>query len=69
MISLFDNLDYGVCRIFSSESTLRRWLENKNQECGSSEAFSKWLQNYFDDGNEISVYGDQYDFWSCWELL
>lgn len=62
-------LEDGICRTFTSVSSLRRWLENKNYECGSPEAFSEWLTNYFEEGNEISVHGEQYDFWSCWELV
>ena len=59
----------GICRTFTSVSVLRKWLETKNQECGNPEAFSAWLQNYFDEGNEISVHGEHYDFWDCWELI
>lgn len=44
-------------------------LERKNYESGSPEAFSEWLERYFDKGNEISVHGEQYDFWSCLELV
>lgn len=62
-------LEEGICRTFPSVSILRKWLENKNYECGSPEAFSEWLTNYFEEGNEISVHGEQYDFWSCWELV
>ena len=49
--------------------SLRRWLERRMDECGSPEAFSEWLTNYFEEGNEISVHGEQYDFWACWELV
>lgn len=62
-------LEEGICRTFTSVSILRKWLENKNYECGSPEAFSEWLTNYFEEGNEISVHGEQYDFWSCLELV
>lgn len=62
-------LEDGICRTFTSVSSLRRWLENKNQECGSPEAFIEWLDKYFEDGNEISVHGEQYDYWDCWELV
>ena len=44
-------------------------LKEKNYEYGSPEAFSEWLERYFDEGNEISVHGEQYDFWSCLELV
>lgn len=62
-------LEDGICRTFTSVSVLRRWLKRKNHECGSPEAFSEWLTNYFKEGNEISVHGEQYDFRSCWELV
>ena len=63
------DLERGICRTFTSVSTLRRWIETKRQECESGEAFSEWLQNYFEDGNEISVHGEHYDFWDCYELV
>lgn len=62
-------LEDGICRTFTSVSSLRRWLERRMDECGSPEAFSEWLTNYFEEGNEISVHGEQYDFWACWELV
>ena len=62
-------LESGICRTFTNVATLRNWLERKNYESGSPEAFSEWLERYFDEGNEISVYGEQYDFWSCLELV
>ena len=27
------------------------------------------LYNYFESGNEISVHGEKYDYWACWELV
>lgn len=54
---------------FSTTESLREWLERKNWKCGSAEGFSEWLQNYFDSGNTISVNGEEYDFWACWELV
>ena len=62
-------LGNGICRTFTSVSVLREWLKNKSYECGSSEAFSEWLTNYFENGNEISVHGEHYDFWDCFELI
>ena len=56
-------------RVFNSVSALRTWLENKNFESGSPENFNEWLQNYFDEGNTITVHGEEYDFWACWELV
>ena len=54
---------------FTSISNLRAWLEKKNFESGSPEAFSEWLYKLFDDGNTVTVHGEEYDFWACWELV
>ena len=54
---------------FSSVSELHRWLENKNYECESSEAFESWMNEFFENGNTISVHGEEWDYWACWELL
>lgn len=62
-------MEDGVCRTFTNVSVLKRWLESKRWECNSPEEFSEWLQDYFDGGNEISVHGEHYDFWSCVELI
>ena len=62
-------LESGICRTFINVAALRDWLKRKNYESGSPEAFSEWLGRYFDEGNEISVHGEQYDFWSCLELV
>ncbi len=62
-------LEKGICRTFTAVSVLRSWLKRKMDECGSPEAFSEWLTNYFEEGNEISVHGEQYDFGACRELV
>ena len=54
---------------FTSTAELRRWLERKADQCGSPEAYDEWLQSFFDEGNAISVRGEEYDYWACWELL
>lgn len=54
---------------FSSISELTRWLEKKNFEAGSGEDFCKWLHNYFEEGNTITVHGEEFDYWACWELV
>lgn len=59
----------GICRTFTNVSVLQKWLEQKNYECESPEEFSEWLYNYFECGNEISVHGEKYDYWACWELV
>jgi len=54
---------------FKSVSELRRWLEQKNFNSGSPEAFSEWLENLFDDGSTITVHGEEWDYLSCLELV
>lgn len=58
-----------INRDFSSVADLRRWLERQNDGADSPEAYDEWLQSYFDDGNTITVRGEEYDYWACWELL
>lgn len=62
-------MEEGIVHVFTSVSVLQKWLVNKNNECESAEEFSSWLQNYFDEGNEISVRGEKYDYWACMELV
>lgn len=54
---------------FNSVSQLREWLKKKNYESESGEVFSDWLNEFFDNGNTITVHGEEYDFWACWELI
>ena len=59
----------SVSYTFSSISDLWRWLQRKADECSDPEAYDEWLQTFFDGGNTITVHGEEYDYWSCWELL
>lgn len=54
---------------FRNRRELRTWLEDKNWNAGSPEAFNDWLYNFFDEGNSISVRDEEYDYWSCQEML
>lgn len=58
-----------LCLDFRSVSELRRWLDKKNYESGSPEAYDEWLQDFFENGNTISVRGEEYDYLACLELL
>jgi len=53
---------------FSNVSTLTKWLKKKNFECDSPEAYDAWLQDFFKN-NIITVDGEEYDYWACWELI
>ena len=54
---------------FISVAELKRWLEAKNRNFNSAEEYDEWLQEFFDNGNTISVRNERYDYWACWELL
>ena len=54
---------------FTSVFSLRDWLKRKADECGNPEAYDEWLHSFFHDGSTITVHGEEYDYWSCWELL
>lgn len=54
---------------FTSVRALTDWLEKKNFDSGSPEAYDEWLQGIFDDGNSISVNGTEYDYLACRELV
>lgn len=54
---------------FNTIGELRRWLENKNFESGSGEAFCDWLSNFFDEGNTVTVHGEECDYLACLELV
>lgn len=54
---------------FNTIGELRRWLESKNFVAGSPETFCDWLSDFFDEGNTIAVHGEEYDYWSCLELV
>lgn len=53
-----------ICLTFTSVSALRLWLQNRCDDEGS-EAFSEWLNNYFDEGNEIYVHDECYNYCDC----
>lgn len=54
---------------FSSTRDLKGWLERRKWNCESPEAFDNCLQDFFNNGHEISVNGKKYDYWDCWELV
>lgn len=54
---------------FSSIRDLRGWLERKKWNSESQEAFDNWMQDFFNDGHQISVNDKKYEYWDCWELI
>lgn len=53
---------------FPTVSALRSWLEEKNYWSESAEAYDEWLQEFFRH-NTITVDGEEWDYWDCWELI
>ena len=54
---------------FASVQALQDWLNKNRCGCTGPEEYDKWLQDFFDRGNIVSVCGEEYDYWACWELL
>lgn len=49
---------------FASKRSLQEWLGKKRCECESPEEYDAWLQNFFEEGNTVSVRGEEYDYWA-----
>ena len=58
----------GIEMSFTTVSALRSWLEEKNFWSEGAEAYDEWLQEFF-RYNTISVDGEEWDYWDCWELI
>ncbi len=54
---------------FYNVRKLIEWLKEKNYNAGSPEAFSEWLYNFFNEGNSVTVHGEEYDYQYCMELI
>lgn len=54
---------------FKSVSSLKDWLENKHWSFNNEEEYQEWIQKFFEEGNSITVHNEEFDYWSCWELL
>lgn len=62
-------IESGTHRTFTNRDVLKKWLEEKYYTYESPEELYHWLQEYFEQGNMISVAGKQYGYWDCWELI
>ena len=58
----------GTEMAFPTVSALRSWLEEKNFWSESAEAYDEWRQECF-RYNNITVDGEEWDYWDCWELI
>ena len=56
-------------RSFYNISALKDWLRNKMFDCGSPEAYADWIYEFFEEGNTITVHGEEYDYEYCSDLI
>lgn len=58
----------SINRRFETVGELTKWLEDRSSEAENIEEFYNWLDEYFNEGNTITVQGEEYDYWACYEL-
>lgn len=63
-----DVMAKGIEMSFPTVSALRSWLKEKNFWSDSAEEYDEWLQE-FCQNNTITVDGEEWDYWDCWELI
>ena len=54
---------------FFNHKQLKAYLKEKQYDFNSPEEFHKWLFNYFEYGNTITVMGEEIDYQYCIELI
>ena len=54
---------------FYTKKQLKAYLKEKQYDFDSPEEFHKWLFNYFEYGNTITVMGEEIDYQYCIELI
>ena len=54
---------------FFNTRQLRAYLLEKQLDFNSPEEFHKWLFDYFEYGNTITVMGEEIDYQYCIELI
>ena len=54
---------------FFNYKQLKTYLKEKQYDFNSPEEFHKWLFNYFEYGNTITVMGEEIDYQYCTELI
>ena len=54
---------------FYTKKQLKAYLKEKQYDFNSPEEFHKWLFNYFEYGNTITVMGEEIDYQYCIELI
>ena len=54
---------------FFNYKQLKAYLKEKQYDFNSPEEFHKWLFNYFEYGNTITVMGEEIDYQYCIELI
>ena len=54
---------------FYTKKQLKAYLKEKQDDFNSPEEFHKWLFEFFENGNTITVLGEEIDYQYCTELI
>lgn len=54
---------------FFNKKQLKVYLKEKQYDFDSPEEFHKWLFEFFENGNIITVLGEEIDYQYCTELI
>ncbi len=54
---------------FYTKKQLKEYLKEKQYDFDSPEEFQKWLFEFFENGNTITVLGEEIDYQYCTELI
>ncbi len=54
---------------FYTKKQLKAYLKEKQYDFDSPEEFHKWLFEFFESGNTITVLGEEIDYQYCTELI
>lgn len=54
---------------FYTKKQLKSYLKEKQYDFVSPEEFHKWLFEFFENGNTVTVLGEEIDYQYCTELI
>ena len=54
---------------FTSMKNLKAFLKEKQWDFDSPEEFHKWLSDFYEEGNSITVLGKEIDYHYCTEII
>ena len=54
---------------FTSKRKLKDFLKEKQWDFDSPDEFHKWLSDFYESGNTITVLGEEIDYQYCTEII